>query len=172
MSMEYLYKYLSKYKYDLIIILVNILLFMIFVTIFYIFYISDEFERIILEKYHIVKSFLKKDPDYKDWFNNYEQNYINENSDIVDVQKKIRDEKNFKLILIHCIVPIIVTFVLLILLLFFVHSNKSMSRGHIYTLFYVVLAFLMEIYLFFFVIKKYQHFGNIDVICKIYKELI
>jgi hypothetical protein len=166
-------------KYEIFLILFNVLFFMVVQTLFFKYIVSKEYDALLEEKMETIKYFLSNDEKLNKDFDILKDNYLNNintyygktNTEVAKEQLKLRKEHNNKLYLYHALIPIAVVIFLIILVLIFIKKG-TWSYSTTISLLSVALVYIPEILVFLFVIKKYYHIGNIDVITKLYKELI
>ena len=109
---------------------------------------------------------------------NYKQNKL-ENIRVKALeQEKIRNEKNILLYFYYCIIPIlcvIFLFIVIIILNYksYIFKNSKNFEGIDYFNFgLILLVYIPNMIIFFFVVKKYQFIGNIEILSTIYNNII
>jgi hypothetical protein len=151
---------------------------MIMQTLFFKFIISTEYETFIKEKINTVNYYLDRDQDAKDFLINYKNNNIETITNEALEQKKIRDNKNIYLYIYYCILPILLVVLLFILIIILnykslIFKKSEKFKGVDYFNFgLILLVYIPNIIIFFFVIKKYQFIGNIDIFNRFYNNII
>ena len=166
-------------KYEIFLILFNILFFMVVQTLFFKYIVSKEYDVLLEEKLETIKYFLSNDEKLNKDFDILKDNYLNNintdngktNTEIAEEQLKLRTEHNNKLYLFHALIPIAVVLLLIILVLVFMKKG-TWTYSTTISLLSVALVYVPEILVFLFVIKKYYHIGNFDIMTKLYIELI
>lgn len=159
--------YLCSYNFylkrnDLIPIFMNVMFFMAIQTIFFLYVASKQFENILIDKINIVKVLSENNPYIKSLIQNYKNSYIsNKNFDIIISE---REKYNNEILLIYCGIPMIIIFILLLYVIFFMKSDKPWSKVDTLSLFFVTLAYLTELFLFFCVITQYIFIGDVNLI--------
>lgn len=147
---------------DLIPIFMNVMFFMVIQTIFFLYVASKQFENVLIDKINILKVLSENNPYIKSLIQNYKTSYItNKNFDIIIAE---RERYNNEILLIYCGIPIIVISILLLYVIFFMKSDKSWNRVDSLSLFFVTLAYLTELFLFFCVITQFIFIGDINLI--------
>jgi hypothetical protein len=144
---------------------------MVIQTFFFKYIVSKEFDVILEEKFNTIKYYISHDDEMDKDFKKFKEDYIKNNINKVKDQKQKRENINNKLYLYHCIIPILVVFILLIITLL---SNLKGEWEYSTTLSILLVlgVYIPEVLIFLFVIKKYIHLGNINILTTIYKKLI
>lgn len=165
-------------KNEVFLIFINIIIFMIIQTLFFKFVISTEYEHLIKLKLNTVNHYINQDQEVKDMIINYKQNKL-ENIRVKALeQEKIRNEKNILLYFYYCIIPIlcvIFLFIVIIILNYksYIFKNSKNFEGIDYFNFgLILLVYIPNMIIFFFVVKKYQFIGNIEILSTIYNNII
>ena len=165
-------------KNEVFLIFINIIIFMIIQTLFFKFVISTEYEHLIKLKLNTVNHYINQDQEVKDMIINYKQNKL-ENIRVKALeQEKIRNEKNILLYFYYCIIPIlcvIFLFIVIIILNYksYIFKNSKNFEGIDYFNFgLILLVYIPNMIIFFFVVKKYQFIGNIEILSTFYNNLI
>jgi len=158
-------------KYELLIILINLTFFMTVQTIFFKYIGSIEFEKLVLQKGQLIKNYISTDEKMLNDFNNFKNNYIKENKKIANEQKIIREKKNNNIYLLHCIIPIILI-VILAIIIYFSSLKGEWNNSTLISILSITLTYIPELFLFFFIMTKYQHISNMNIITKMYKNLL
>lgn len=165
-------------KNEVFLIFINIIIFMIIQTLFFKFVISNEYEHLIKLKLNTVNHYIDQDQEVKDMIINYKQNKIENIRDKALEQEKIRNEKNILLYLYYCIIPILcVIFLFLIIIILnyksYIFKNSKNFEGIDYFNFgLILLVYIPNMIIFFFVVKKYYFIGNIEILSTIYNNII
>jgi hypothetical protein len=156
-------------KYEMIIVLLNILFFMCIQVLFFKYLVSKEYDVILKEKFNIIKSFIFKDEDLKKKYDIFKDNYIEKNKDIVIKQQQTREEINMNLIFKYCIIPIIIALGLIIIL-YFLPLKSEWDRTNTIAILLILTIYIPELILYVLVFNKYQYVGNVDILTKIYSS--
>jgi hypothetical protein len=165
-------------KNEVFLIFINIIIFMIIQTLFFKFIISNEYEHLIKEKLNTVNHYIDQDQEVKDMIINYKQNKIEILRDKALEQEKIRNKQNIFLYLYYCIIPILLVIFLFIVIIILnnkslIFKNSKNFEGIDYFNFgLILLVYIPNMIIFFFVVKKYQFIGNIDILSTIYNNII
>ena len=165
-------------KNEVFLILINIIIFMIVQTLFFKFIISTEYETFVKEKLNTVNYYLDRDQDAKDIMIDYKNNNIEIIKKEALGQQEFRNDKNKFLYIYYCIIPIIFVVLLFIVIIILNYKSiifkKSEKFGgiHYFNFALVLLVYVPNIVIFFFVVKKYQFIGNIEIFSTIYNNII
>lgn len=147
----------------IILILLNVLIFIIFQTIFFYFVGSKQIDIIVEDKMDIINTYLS----YNTTAKNNLKTYLESNSDIntilenADEDEATRINSNLNLIGVWIGIPCVVIIILLIICAFIMYALKIKWTGiDNVGLILVLCAYLTEIVLYFGVIKKYNFIGD------------
>lgn len=155
---------------DYIPIFTNVLFFICIQTIFFIYVASKQFENILINKINIINIISNNNPYIRSLIHNYKNNYSpTKNFDKILYEREIY---NNELLLIYCGVPMIIISMILIYIIFFMKSDKPWNKVDTLSLFFVTLAYLTELFLFFCVISQYIFIGDINLIYKFFNFII
>jgi hypothetical protein len=147
---------------DLIPIFMNVMFFMCIQTIFFIYVASKQFENVLKDKISFFKILLDNNPYIKSVVYEYKNQYtLNKNFDKIIYE---REKYNNEILLIYCGIPMIIASIILIYILFFMKSKKKWNKVDSLSLFFVTLAYLTELFLFFCVITQYIFIGDMNLI--------
>jgi len=147
---------------DLIPIFMNVMFFMSIQTIFFLYVASKQFENVLINKINIIKVLSENNPYIKSLIQNYKNSYIsNKNFDIIISE---RERYNNEILLIYCGIPMIVISIILLYIIFFMKSDKAWNNVDTLSLFFVTLAYLTELFLFFCIITQYIFIGDVNLI--------
>jgi hypothetical protein len=165
-------------KNEVFLILINIIIFMIIQTLFFKYIISLEYENLIKEKLNTVNYYIDRDQEVKDMIIDYKNNNIDEIKNKSIEQKKIREEKNKKLYFYYCIIPILIALLIFIVIIILnykslIFKKSEKMRGiHYFNFALILLIYIPNMIIFFFVVKKYQFIGNIEILSTFYNNII
>ena len=165
-------------KNEVFLIFINIIIFMIVQTLFFKFIITKEYETLVKEKLNTVNYYLDRDQEAKDIMIDYKNNNIESIKKQASNQQKFRDDKNIFLYIYYCIIPILIVAILFIVIIILNYKSvifkKSEKFGGInyFNFALILLVYIPNIIIFFFVIKKYQFIGNIEIFSTIYNNII
>jgi len=165
-------------KNEVFLIFLNIIIFMIIQTLFFKFIITKEYEYLVKEKLSTVNYYLDGDQEAKDIMIDYKNNNIESIKKEAKNQQELRDNKNIFLYIYYCIIPILIVVLLFIIIIILNYKSiifkKSEKFGniHYFNFALILLVYIPNIIIFFFVIKKYQFIGNIEIFSTIYNNII
>jgi hypothetical protein len=165
-------------KNEVFLILINIIIFMIVQTLFFKFIISTEYENFVKEKLNTVNYYLDRDQDAKDVLIDYKNNNIEIIKKVAIDQLQLRNDKNKFLYIYYCIIPILFVVILFIVIIILNYRSKIFKKSekfegvHYFNFALVLLVYVPNIIIFFFVVKKYQFIGNIEIFSTIYNNII
>jgi hypothetical protein len=163
---------ITNNKHEIFLLLFSIMIFMIIQTLFFHFIISKEYNEVLNEKMNSIKYFFSNNKNLKIKFDEFKTNYLIKNKKIAEEQTKKRENINNVLYIKHCVIPILVVFVIMIIFLFIYLGNKKhWSFLHVFNLFLILIVYIPEFIIYFFVIKKYQYIGNNEIIYKMYNKI-
>lgn len=147
---------------NFILILANVLIFIVFQTVFFYFVGSQQMSKIIKNKTDIINKYLKISNIHK-----YEtREFINSNEikkRLLESKKeeKERKEKNIEVIKTWIGPPLIIVLMLLFICITMLYVNKVKWTGvDSVGLTLVVTAYVTEIVIFLGIIKKYEFLGD------------
>jgi hypothetical protein len=176
-----MYKYIQEIlndKNEVFLILINIIIFMIIQTIFFKFVISTEYENLIKEKLNTVNYYISHDQEVKNIIINYKKNNIEKIKKKALEKEKIRDKINSKLYLEYCFMPIlffILIFIIIIILNYYsliFKKSEKFEGVHYFNFVLILLIYIPNMIIFFFVVKKYQFIGNVEILSTIYNNIL
>jgi hypothetical protein len=176
-----MYKYIQEIlndKNEVFLILINIIIFMIIQTIFFKFVISTEYESLIKEKLNTVNYYISRDQEVKNIIINYKKNNIEKIKKKALEKEKIRDKINSKLYLEYCFMPIlffILIFIIIIILNYYsliFKKSEKFEGVHYFNFVLILLIYIPNMIIFFFVVKKYQFIGNVEILSTIYNNIL
>jgi hypothetical protein len=147
---------------DLIPIFINVIFFIIFQIIFFIYVASKQFENVLKDKLNFIKELSNNNPYVYNIIQSLKKDYIKEkNYDNIILE---RDKYNNKILLIYCGIPMFIIFIFIFYILFFMKSEKSWNYIDSLSLFLVTFAYITEIFFFFCVIYQYIFIGDQNII--------
>jgi hypothetical protein len=176
-----MYKYIQEIlndKNEVFLIFINIIIFMIIQTIFFKFVISTEYESLIKEKLNTVNYYISHDQEVKNIIINYKKNNIEKIKKKALEKEKIRDKINSKLYLEYCFMPIlffILIFIIIIILNYYsliFKKSEKFEGVHYFNFVLILLIYIPNMIIFFFVVKKYQFIGNVEILSTIYNNIL
>ena len=165
-------------KNEVFLIFINIIIFMIIQTLFFKFVISTEYETLIKEKLNTVNYYIDHDQEVKDMIIDYKQNHIEKIRDTALEQEKIRNNQNIYLYLYYCIIPILIVIFLFIVIIILNYkslifkNSKNFESIDYFNFALILLVYIPNMIIFFFVVKKYYFIGNIEILSTIYNNII
>lgn len=148
------------HRNDLIPIFVNVMFFMIIQTIFFLYVASKQLENVLIDKINFVKILSDNNPLVKSYITEIKKQYLQK--DFTDIILK-RNTYNNEILIIYCGIPIIVVSILFLIAVF-MKSNQQWSKVDTLSLFFVTLAYITELFLFFCVITQYVFIGDMNLI--------
>lgn len=151
-----LFNYL--HRNDLVPIFMNVMFFMSIQTIFFLYVASKQFENVLKDKINFIKILSENNQYVYDYIQILKNNYVN-GKDYTNVILQ-RQKYNNQILVIYCGIPMIVISSILIYILFFMKSQKKWNSVDTLSLFFVTLAYLTELFLFFCVISQYVFIGD------------
>lgn len=158
-------------KFTWINILSNVLFFMLMQTLFFIFIASSQYNEALKSKISFITDLSNYDDNVKKSVNEL-KDYADKNfKETAQKDYKIRMNKNNKLLMIYCYIPITITTIILLMLIFIFRSKKKWSIVDTYNILLILLSYLTELYFFFFVIKKYELIGDHTIIYNFLKKI-
>ena len=147
---------------DFIPIFMKVMFFMAIQTIFFLYVASKQFENVLIDKINIIKVLSENNPYIKSLIQNYKNSYIsNKNFDIIISE---RERYNNEILLIYCGIPMIIISIILLYIIFFMKSDKAWNNVDTLSLFFVTVAYLTELFLFFCIITQYIFIGDVNLI--------
>jgi hypothetical protein len=171
-SLQKIIEKITKNKHEIFLLLFSIMIFMIIQTIFFNFIISKEYNEVLKEKMNSIKYFFSNNKNLKIKFDKFKDDYLLKHKKIAEEQTKKREDINTDLYIKHCVIPILIVFVIIIIFLFvYLLDTKYWSFVHIFNLFLILIVYIPEFIIYFLVIKKYQYIGNTEIIYNIYKKI-
>ena len=174
---------------DWFIVFANVLFFMVVQTAFFYFIASKEYEDVIVSKLDIVKRYASKNEIFKMLVNMYKNKYLEDNKQEIEKQTKERKQNNEKLTLEYCGVPILIVSSIVVLLLVATKTkvlskvtiNNATIKGLLNStpwnkydnlgLILVLLAYITELFFFFFIVKKYEYVGDNYILNNLFKSV-
>ena len=165
-------------KNEVYLIFINIILFMIIQTIFFKFAIANEYEHLIEEKIGTLNYYITQDPEIKNAIKQMKDEQTKQYKEKAEEDKKIREKENDTLYLYYCIIPILCVvflFIVIIILDYFsliFKNEKKIGKIHIFNFALILLVYVPNIIVFYFVVKKYQFLGNIEILSSVYNNII
>ena len=165
-------------KNEVFLIFINIIVFMIIQTLFFKFIISTEYEHLIKEKLNTINYYISQDEEVKNIIINYKNNKIETIEKKALEQEKIRDEKNLVLYTHYCIIPILLIVFLFIVIIILNYKSlifkksKNFENIDYFNFGLILLVYIPNMIIFFFVVKKYYFIGNIEILSTIYNNII
>jgi hypothetical protein len=127
-------------------------------TIFFLYVASKQFENVLKDKINFIKILSENNQYVYDYIQILKNNYVN-GKDYTNVILQ-RQKYNNQILVIYCGIPMIVISSILIYILFFMKSQKKWKSVDTLSLFFVTLAYLTELFLFFCVISQYVFIGD------------
>jgi hypothetical protein len=127
-------------------------------TIFFLYVASKQFENVLKDKINFIKILSENNQYVYDYIQILKNNYVN-GKDYTNVILQ-RQKYNNQILVIYCGIPMIVISSILISILFFMKSQKKWNSVDTLSLFFVTLAYLTELFLFFCVISQYVFIGD------------
>ena len=143
--------------------------FIIIQTVFFIFVASKQFENILKDKLSFVKILSENNPYVYDIIQKIKSEYI-VNKDYTSISL-YREIYNNELLAIYCGIPMGIIFIFLVYILFRMKSEKSWDKVDSLSVFFVTLAYLTELFLFFCVITQYIFVGDQYIIYNFVSQL-
>jgi hypothetical protein len=163
----YWFNYLNRN--DLIPIFLNVIFFIIVQTIFFIYVASKQFENVLKEKLNFVKVLSNNNQYINNIITTLKNNYVI-GKDYTNVILE-REKYNNKLLTIYCGIPMGIICLFLIYILFIMKSDKQWTNVDTLSIFFVTLAYITELFLFFCVISQYIFIGDQYIIYNIVFQL-
>jgi uncharacterized membrane protein len=77
---------------------------------------------------------------------------------------KEREIYNNEILFIYCGIPIIIISIVLLYIIFIMKNKKQWNQVDSLSLFFVTLAYLTELFLFFCIITQYIFIGDLNLI--------
>jgi hypothetical protein len=174
---------------DWIIIFASVFFFMVAQTYFFIFIGSKQYENVIISKLDIIKKYGEKNIPFKFLLNSYKKDYLETNESEINNKAKEREANNMKLTFEYCGIPIIIVSSLLLILLLLTKTNlitklnitnkiinnnlktTDWSNYNTIGLLLVLLAYITESLMFYFVIKKYNFVNDNTIYHALFKYI-
>jgi hypothetical protein len=165
-------------KNEVCLIFINLIIFMVIQTIFFHFVISKEYEVLLQEKMVTIQYYISNDEDFKAKYLKEKQKIISEEGKEktqmeikAEEQMKKRDNINMTLYLYYCIIPIICVLFVFVVIILLIKFPRQLSKTQWRNFALILLIYIPNMIIFFFVVKKYQYIGNIDILSRIYNTL-
>jgi hypothetical protein len=165
-------------KNEVYLIFINIILFMIIQTIFFKFAISTEYEHLIEEKIGTLNYYITQDPVIKNVIKEMKDEETKKYKEKAEEDRIIREKENDTLYLYYCIIPILCVvflFIVIIILDYFsliFKNEKKLGYIHYFNFALILLIYIPNIIVFYYVVKKYQFLGNIEILSSVYNNII
>ena len=165
-------------KNEVFLIFINIIIFMIIQTLFFKFIISTEYEHLIKVKLNTINYYIDRDQEVKDMIIDYKNNNIEKIRDKALEEEKIRNKQNIILYLYYCIIPILIVLFLFIVIIILNYKSlifkksKNFEGIDYFNFALILLIYVPNMIIFFFVVKKYYFIGNIEILSTIYDNII
>ena len=156
---------------NIILILLNVLIFIIFQTIFFYFVGSKQLDIIISDKVDIINSYISKNSAAKEELKAFiSTDEISKTLESAEIDENNRISENFKLIGMWIGIPCGIILLLLAICVSLMFAFRIQWTGiDNVGLLLIVTAYLTEIILYFGVIKKYNFIGDQKLYYFIYK---
>lgn len=143
---------------DWIIILANVLFFMVVQTYFFKYIASQQYEYVLETKLQFLRTLAKHNPEFAYLIQHSNRDAQEKYKKTAESQHEQRKKANDSLEFMYCWIPIICTSALIVAIIFFKH--QKWTRIDTYNLLFVMLAYSTELFIFFFVIRKYLFIGD------------
>jgi len=149
---------------DWIIILANVLFFMLVQTYFFKYIAAQQYEYVLETKLQTFKTLAKYNPEFAYALQHVKQESLKKLEQVAAQQRKQREEINNELEFTYCWQPIIVVSSVIALLVISLYLKKqAWTKVDSANLLFVVLAYSTELFIFFFIIRKYVFIGDINL---------
>lgn len=146
-------------KFTWISILLNVLAFMVIQTTFFLLVASNQYENVLKSKISFITDLGNENDSVKQEIEMLKQNST-ELKEKAEASAKIRNQLNRELTIKYCVIPITVVFVIFISLILFVKSGRKWQPKDTFNVSLILLAYVTELYFFFFIVQKYQFIGD------------
>jgi uncharacterized membrane protein len=118
-------------KNELCLIFINIIIFMVIMTLFFHFVVAKEYDVLLEEKMNSLRYYISNDKNLSDNYKTFKKDYLQKYEMKAKEQETTRNNINKKLYIDYCIQPILYTVVLFILVIlmfkFFKKKDKLSS---------------------------------------------
>ena len=148
---------------NLIVVLVNLILFIIVITEFFR-YIGSETIKIQLTKdiNSLSKSAKNQMPEFSKFIEDIKESAMSDDDKIKEIENE-RNRLNKNLVMNKVYLPIVLP--LVILTLYVVNKNyNKMGKIELITIGVIILLFLTEVFQYFLVVSKYEHYNPFGII--------
>ena len=146
---------------DWIIILANVLFFMVVQTYFFKYIASQQYEYVLETKLQTFRTLAKYNPEFAYVLQRSKAESLAKYEQLAKQQKEKRQKLNKELEFRYCWIPIMVTSGIIAALTILMYMRKTeWTRVDTYNLLFVMLAYSTELFIFFFVIRKYIFIGD------------
>lgn len=162
-----------KDKNEVYVVFINVISFFIIQLFFFHYIVSREYDAILEDKIKKLHFLLSKDKNLLDNYLTFKEKYLQEYEEIVKKKTKERTSINFKLYKEFVIRPIFICIVLFIIvvIIYTFTSKIKLTKVQYLNFLLVFLVYTPELFIYFFIIKKYYYITNTEIVTKIYKNL-
>jgi hypothetical protein len=154
-------------SYTWINILLTVLFFIIVQTLFFLYIVSKQYDSVILAKAELIKLMAENNNKFKLYIDTIKEENIEELERNAAIANARRYELNKELVIKYCFIPAnVVGGLLLLTILYSLFNFKGPKWTYIETisLFLIITSYLTELYFFFFIVKKYEMVGDIEIL--------
>lgn len=151
-------------KHNLTVILLNIIIFFGLQFLFFYYIMQYMYADIIKDKVNTLIELMKLNKDYKTIILNYIKNNYKQTKSDAEENIKLKNNINSKLTLIYIIIPYSIVIILLFINLLLNKTSVSWNSLDTFNVFIIILAYITEIYFFYFILNKYIFIGDINLL--------
>jgi hypothetical protein len=159
-------------SYTWINILLTVLFFIIVQTLFFLYIVSKQYDSIILDKSEILTMLGDNNNIIQSYINKAKETKLKEFKEKAEKENLKRYELNKELVIKYCFIPsMVISGLLLLVILYSIFNRKGDKWTYVETisLILILTSYLTELYFFFFIVRKYEMLGDIEILYNLVK---